>query len=132
MDLGGGRKTGIGGATEATAGTGGAEEGEHWVLMGLQRLPRQEYVGAFSVHSNAGGDLDLRTRVSTWALNPRPTSVRNYQTVTMLKRLSCPGETDDWCSIGGAQCSAVWRAVWRLFRVGVTFAITGTNTNTAT
>ena len=35
--------------------TGGAAEGERRVLEGLRRLWRQEYIGAVSVHSYAGG-----------------------------------------------------------------------------
>ena len=30
---------------------------EHWVLEGLRRLWRQEYIGVFSVHSDAGWRL---------------------------------------------------------------------------
>ena len=33
--------------------------GERWVLEGLRRLQRQECIGAFSVHSDAGGRIAL-------------------------------------------------------------------------
>ena len=50
---------------EGTAGAGGGAEGERRVLEGLRRLQRQECTGAFSVHvhRDAGGDLEVRTRV---------------------------------------------------------------------
>ena len=37
----------------------GLQRGQQ-VLEGLRRLRRQEFSGAFSVHSDAGGDLDVR------------------------------------------------------------------------
>ena len=40
-----------------TTGAAGAAEGECRVLEGLQRLWRQECIGAFSVHSDAGWRL---------------------------------------------------------------------------
>ena len=56
-----GRKFGPWGG--GTAGAGGAAEGEHQVLKRLWRLWRQQCIGAFSVHSDAGGDVDVRTGV---------------------------------------------------------------------
>ena len=41
-----------------TSGAAGTSEGGRRVLEGLPRLRRQECIGAFSVHSDAGGDLD--------------------------------------------------------------------------
>ena len=67
-----------------TAGIGGASQGKQRVLGALRR---QECIGAFGVHSNAGGNLDVRTRDSTPELNPRFTSVRSCQTVAVLKGL---------------------------------------------
>ena len=43
-----------------TAGAGGTTEGGRLVLEGLQRLRRQGCIGAFSVQSDASGDLDVR------------------------------------------------------------------------
>ena len=42
---------------EGTSGAGGAAEGERRVLEGLRMLRRQECIGAFSVHSDAGWRL---------------------------------------------------------------------------
>ena len=72
-------------------------------LRRLKSLQRQVCVGASNVHSDAGGHLDNRTRVQTWAVShphmgrtrvqtwavrPRPTSVHICQTVTVLETLS--------------------------------------------
>ena len=54
-------KVGPGG--RGTAGAGGRTEGGRRVLEGLRRLWRQECIGAFSVYSDAGGDLDVCTWV---------------------------------------------------------------------
>ena len=62
-----GRKFGPRGG--GTAGAGGAAEGEQQVLNRLWRLWWQRCIGAFSVHSDAGGDvhtgLNLRCETRT-------------------------------------------------------------------
>ena len=41
----------------------GLAEGGRRVLGKLWRLRRQDCIGAYSVHGDAGGDLDVRTRI---------------------------------------------------------------------
>ena len=87
-------------------GTGGAAEGGQHVL-------EEEYIGAFSVHtvdSNDGGDLDIRTRVSPRLGIPDKLMCASIRPCECSSASLCLCETKDRCSVGGAQCSAVWRS----------------------
>ena len=61
LGLRGGRQAGT--LRRGDSGAGGAAEGGQRVLEELRRLQRQECIGVFIVHSDAGGDLHVRTRV---------------------------------------------------------------------